>query len=75
MQILQSSKYFTVPADMNDKGLLTSTLWSATLHKYLIVFWREFDGIWNGSALLAALQNTVFFEHPDNEMEKAAWIL
>lgn len=43
MQILQSSKCFTVPADMNDKGLLTSVLWSVILNKYLIVFWRGSD--------------------------------
>lgn len=75
MQILQSSKYFTVLADMNDKGLLTSVLWSEILNKYLIVFWMGSDGIWNSSASLSSLQNTGFFEHPDNEMDKTVWIL
>lgn len=46
MQILQGSKYFKVPPDTVDKGLLSSVL-----NKYLIVFW-------NNNASLSALQNT-----------------
>lgn len=75
MQILQSSKCLTVPADMNDKGLLTSVLSPVILSKYFVVFWRGSDGIRNSSTSLSALQNIAFFEHPGNELKKAVWIV